>query len=280
MISPRLEALKVFSLLRVGAGLSILLNQLLVQYPHWQEFYGKQGMVNPNLFQFFSWSPLFAIWQNDAIKFFIFILGVVFSFMFISGIFARWVHIPLFAILLSFHLANPLVIHEPQQITLLLFFILWFVPYESHFSLKRSQGFETYESMKVSETKKIIFCIQLFLGYYYFLAGIKKIPDPLWLSGEALSIFLNSAYLGIENGFSSLFLNSWASKIASWSAILFELSFLPLSFTRWRFWLIPVGVVFHGANILLLDVGYFWIAMLMWYPVLLFKTDAKKSWAL
>ena len=133
------------------------------------------------------------------------------------------------------------------------------------------------------ETKiafRILFCFQLFLGYYYLIAGLKKIPDPLWLSGEALAVFLDSAYLGIENGFSSLVRTPWISKVGTWMALLFELSFLPLVFTRWRVYLIPAGFLFHVANIFLLDVGFFWTAMLMWYPVLMIRMDARKPLAL
>jgi hypothetical protein len=277
---PKLNSLQVFALLRVGVGLAFLFNQLMVQLPNFSSFYGNQGMINPSLFQFFSWSPLFLVWEHETLKLILLGIGVLFSLAFTVGLWARWVHLPMFILCLLFHLANPLVIHEPQQLSMLLLFLLFFVPYEGAFVQRRSRGFETYESMDAKTSSRVILCLQFFLGYYYFIAGAKKLPDPLWLSGEAVSVFIQSSYLGLDNSFSQLFTLPLLSKLASWSALIFELSFLPLILTPWRVWLIPVGVVFHGANIFMFDVGFFWLAMLIWYPTLLFKKDAKKSWAL
>ncbi len=271
MILPRFNDQQVFSALRVTCGLHLLAQQLFVQLPNFNSFYGKTGMVNPDLFKFFRSSPLFLIWEMDRLKFSLLLLVIVFSLLFTLGIWARLIHVPLFAMTLFFQLANPMVVHEPQQLLQLLLLLLWFVPYESHFRLIPSSGFESYEFLQEKWGRRIVYLLQGFLGFYYLLAGLKKLPDPLWRSGEAVAVFLNSPYLGRSWVPIELFAWSPFSIVASYATLAFELLFLLVVFTRHRAYLFLGGILFHTAIFLFFDVGFFWAAMWMWYPILLYR---------
>ncbi len=276
MILPRLNDQQVFSALRVTCGLHFLLLQLLIQLPNFNTFYSAQGMVDPYLFEFYRQSPLFFIWPWDGLKFFLFIVTILLSGFFALGLWARIVHLPLFFLTLSFQMANPMVIHEPQQLLQLLLFVLWFVPYENHYCIKRSMGFDSYEYLREKWGRKCVYVIQGFLAYYYLLAGIKKLPDPLWRSGEAVGVLLKSPYLGRSHFLVDWLTQSSLTRMATYSVLAFELLFITLVFTRHRVYLFWMGVMFHLSIFIFMDVGLFWAAMLMWYPVLLFKKDAKK----
>ncbi len=275
MLLPRLNDQQVFSALRITCGLHFLMLQLFIQLPNFDIFYSSHGMVRPGLFQFYRLSPLFYIWQWDSLKFVLFLATIVLSVFFTVGLWARIVHLPLFFMTLCFQMANPMVIHEPQQLLQLLLLLLWVLPYEKHYCLKPSPGFDSYEYMREKWGRRCVYALQAFLAYYYLLAGIKKLPDPLWRSGEAVGVLLSSPYLGRSN-----FLVDWLTgspflKLTTYSVLVFELLFVALVFTKHRVYLFWMGVLFHFSIFIFMDVGLFWAALLMWYPVLLFKTDAK-----
>lgn len=273
--SVDLDFNQAFSSMRILCGFHLILFAFFVQWPNYLSFYSASGMVRPELFQFFSRSILFCVWENELLKITLFGTFTIFSFFFCFGFFARAIHLPLFLINTLFLSANPMVLHEPQQLTQVLLFLLFFVPYEGAFTMRKTKSFLTYESIDKKVAEHIIFAMTLFLGLYYFLAGFKKLPDPGWLEGSALKALLRTPYLGKDNVLVDLFSIDGFTQVANWTALFFELTFIFAIFTPLRRFYLVMGVIFHILNIFLFDVGTFWMAMFMFYPLLLFKKDAK-----
>ena len=162
---------------------------------------------------------------------------------------------------ISLHNANPLIIHEPQQIAnfFLLVSILW-------------------PSSKNDDACVVMHRLMLaFLCCYYIFAGLKKLPDPLWIQGEALRILMQWPPLARDNFLNEFLLRHPAFlKFATWFTLIFELGFSFVVWTRWRLFLIPVGILFHLLIGLTFQVGTFGWIMMAWYAFLLRPDEQKK----
>ncbi|OYZ18101.1 MAG: hypothetical protein B7Y39_14130 [Bdellovibrio sp. 28-41-41] len=220
-------------------------------------WFGKNQMVTlrtpdfPTVFDFFNQSPV-------IIQVF---LGMT---IVIWGLFAldklnRWGQVLLFFLNVSIHNANPYIIHEPQQmVNLLLMIQIFFLP----------------SSAKQPVDKNILQILSVFLGVYYLLAGLKKLPDALWLHGQALEILLLWPPFFKGNLF-TLFLknNSYLLVFTNYLVLVFELLFLPLLFSRLRRWLFLLGLLIHLGISASMEVGTFSWIMLCWY-LLVFPVEA------
>lgn len=154
---------------------------------------------------------------------------------------------------ISFHNANPLIIHEPQQILNFLLASFLFLPLDDE--TEPSQG--------------VLTLLLGFLGVYYLAAGVKKLPDPMWWSGEAFGAYLRWEALGKENALTQFILWSGLDRVLGWFALVYELLFLVLCWTRARAALFVTAVVFHLGIWLCLDVGHFGLVMIAWCTLLL-----------
>lgn len=152
----------------------------------------------------------------------------------------------LLALQLSLHHANPLIIHEPQQIAnfLLVVSLLW--PSRP-------------DHPQVPGLRRIMVMI---LCSYYLVAGLKKLPDARWWEGDALRLLLGWGPLARQNPWVARLLElPWLLKVGTWSTLLFELSFPLIALTRWRQFLIPVALLFHALIASTLEVGTFGLIM-------------------
>ncbi len=265
---------EVLGLLRIGNGFSLLIYQFWILLPNWSDFFSKTGFVSPDKFSLYPASWIFTFWEMDLVKAGLFILMLLLTLFYTCGVFAKLSLIVLIPLVIGFHLANPMIIHEPQQLTNLLMVILFFLPIEDAFVLRR--GKDPWKKLPAAKLQIILMSMILFLGFYYLLAGLKKLPDMNWVRGEAVGMIAGWPYLGRNHYFAAVLQNPVVNFCVTWGALVFELSFLPLMFTRWRYMLLVVGFIFHFALAMFLDVGLFFWAMLQWYPLLLI-TPLRKS---
>lgn len=214
--------------------------------------FGAHGMIERK-FLYAKGPSLFFVLPWDSVVWISLFALIALAGAFFAGWLNRWGLLALFALNLSFHHANPYIHGEPQALTSLFLFAFFFWP------LKDGEEPDPFYSR----------ALVAFLGFYYLIAGLKKLPDPLWLSGEAVGAF--ARWDGISSGTAiSRWVGSTSAvgKIATYATILFELSFLPLLFTRFRTWLIAIGLAFHAAVACTLQVGTFSALMFVWYLLL------------
>lgn len=239
--------------MRVALGLYLVLYYAALSL-RLGDFFGPGSMVDPSLVLIPS--PLFLVWNQTVMRLLIVLLFAL-TGLFIAGYRARLVLVPLFALHLAFHHANPYIIHEPQQLTNLLLVCGFFIPIERGGA---RNGIDA----------KIVKALNAYLGCYYFIAGAKKLSDPLWRRGEALWNLVQwdpGRKWGAVPDF--LIAHPNLCRLGSWAALLFELSFIFLVFTRARPWLMVAGLLFHLTIYLTLEVGSFSYVMLPWYALLL-----------
>jgi hypothetical protein len=269
VISRDFSELEIFDLLRILNGIGILIYYFTVLIPRFDKLFLKNGFVSPETFVFYpkSWSFYFQDFQFGLVLLFGVSLFLLMAYT--LGFFAKWALIILLPIHLGFHAANPFIIHEPQQLSNLLLILTLFLPIENKWVLKKRR--DMFPELKIRESRLILQSLLVYLSLYYFFAGIKKIPDPFWLKGTAVSDILNWPYLGRENPLTLLIKIPSLSKVLTYLTLLFELGFIFVAFTRFRRVLIIIGFFFHLSIGLTMDVGLFFWAMMAWYPVLLIR---------
>ena len=207
-------------------------------------YFGSQGMINPDLIVLPKWSFIFLIWNQMEWITVSFIFMVVLNVLFVGGVGGRKVAVGLLFFQLSFYNANPLIIHEAQQIANFLLLASLFLPYRAAPCFFQKK--DCVSNRKLDEAALLVNLLIIFLGVYYFFAGAKKIPDPLWRSGEALKYLIIWPGTGYDNVLTDFLLRHESlMKVVTYMTLIFELLFLPLIFTRWRIYLIILGVTMH-----------------------------------
>ncbi|HRO66291.1 MAG TPA: hypothetical protein PL182_01860 [Pseudobdellovibrionaceae bacterium] len=114
--------------------------------------------------------------------------------------------------------------------------------------------------------------IALHAGYSYLKAGIVKLAQRDWRSGEALPVFLKRSLLStaVRAGF-FLEKRRKLSRFLGWLTMFFEASVVGLLFFpegRWPYMVLALG--FHFGNFVLFGLNrFFWIWLAAW-PALLY----------
>lgn len=212
-------------------------------------FFSDEGMVNRDLLSPFDFTSVLFLFPGNPFLFLFYFVTLGLALLLALGKLSRpWLAL-LFVLNLSFHHANPYIIHEPQQITnlLLLLFVL-FLP------IKKNVPADPFI------VKTIIVC----LGVYYFVAGVKKLPDPAWIHGHAVGELLSWSGLARGQWGGSLSHYVWLNKLITYSSLAFELTFIFVCLSRWRRAWLCFAVFFHLGIFLFMEVGSFSAIMLVW----------------
>lgn len=268
---------KILSYVRLICGLNLLVFQFFVVLPNFTEIYSTASFFTPSLDLTlntgdFSFSGLAYLGNLGRIIFLV--IWIVCSLGLIYGL-SNWAFWVLLVLLNSqFHGLNPLIVHEPQQILNFLILILPFLnctAYKGPELLDFKSGTEDKASLEIG-------LLTFFLGFYYLLAGFKKLPIQAWREGSGFKETLS--WNGIARpwleSIEPYFNNPTIDFILTgmnYSILVFEITFLIIVFTKFKRFLIPLGVTFQMLNLILFDVGLFFIIMLSFYPVLLSKSN-------
>ena len=254
-------------LFRVALG-AYLFYYYATLIPDFFVYFGPSSMIAPGLLPPPRLSPLFLIWHPAPLLAALAALLVLLG-LFTVGIQPKRLLIPLWLLHLSFHHANPLIIHEPQQLANLFLLCCFFLPIDSGPALL-SAADPTPLARRQEQAAPIIRLLLIALAVYYAVSGLKKLPDPLWRSGSALWYLLQWPPFGKPNAVTALLLaHPTLAVVFTYGTLAFELSVPFLLFTRRRPLLLLAGVVFHGLIALTMEVGGFMPIMLVWYALAL-----------
>lgn len=219
-----------------------------------QDFFGAHGWMKNSLRDdFFS-----VLFLSDSDYWRWFLIGVMFVLMalFYKGLLNRIGLLFFYLINLSFYLWNPLIVHEPQPIMDLFFISFFFLPMK-----ERDHNYDPW----IKNT------LIVFLGVYYFLAGVKKLPDPNFLNGSALGSIISWPIMAKNVKFNLFFIKyfSWVLLVFNYATLIFEMGFIFFVFTRYRIYLIFFGILLHVLIYMTLEVGNLSFVMILWYVLLL-----------
>lgn len=107
----------------------------------------------------------------------------------------------------------------------------------------------------------------------YVIAGLVKLRQPAWRSGEALRTFLSSTRYGAP-AFVREYSTAASSRLLSAAVIGFECSF-PLAFLDARGCLavLAIGICFHAANAIVFGLNRFLFAWAAAYPAVWYSSQ-------
>lgn len=249
----------------LGSYLILYYTRFLVGTPGWRFYFSAHGMVDRALLGDYRYPSLLFLFPSPVFLNFctagLFILAVLFA---LGRLSRPWVML-LFILNLSFLQANPYILHEPQHLANL--FLLSFAVF---FPVRNGQPADPF----------LIKTLIIALGIYYFVAGLKKLPDPSWRSGVAVGELIAWADIAKTSWGSFLLSHIVLNRFFSYSTLLFELSFVFVCLSRWRFYWLAVGLAMHVGILLTMDVGTISEIMLVWYFLLLKLPDTSSSAAL
>ena len=269
------DSLTEAGLFRAALGAYLLFYDLIL-LPGLFLYFGPGGMVQPDLLPPPRLSLLFLFWNPPMIAV-LFALMMILTVLFAAGLFNKGALVLLIALRVSFNNANPLILHEPQQLSNLFLLSFLFLPLKAPPALFALQS--SPDSGQAGGTAEIVRLLVLFLGVYYFAAGCKKLLDPLWRQGQAVHFLLLWPFSGKDTVFTRLILRApVVSQCLNYGALVFELSFVFLIFTRLRPALILFGLLMHLGIYLTMEVGTFSQIMAVWYALLLDRRT-KQSFA-
>ncbi|MCX7979131.1 MAG: hypothetical protein N2578_09025, partial [Bdellovibrionaceae bacterium] len=174
--------------------------------------------------------------------------------MFALNFLPRWGQYFLFLLNISFHHANPYIIHEPQQMANLMLLL---------------QIFVFPEDAKRNVDPRLTRLLQLWLGVYYLLAGLKKIPMEIWQDGTAVAALIQWSPFLKEGWLTDLILSQadWLSPFLTWTVLGWEILFLPLTLSRYRAVALWLGIFVHTGIWFCMEVGSFSFMMMVWYSL-------------
>jgi hypothetical protein len=249
--------LKIFpqneiDLFRKGLAI-VILSYYFSLLTFFSEFFGEEGFINKSY-----WSESFTLFKlHSSLDLrYLLLLGIFSCSIFLFfGKLSRYGLLFFYLINLSFYNWNPLIIHEPQPLMNL--FLL------SFFLLPLKEG-EEYD--KFYKNGLIIF-----LGVYYFLAGIKKLIDINFINGTALYKIISWSVMA-KNFELNLMIVHYLKPfliVSNYLTLLFEMGFIFFVFTKYRKYLIIFGVLLHILIYITLEVGNFSWVMILWYTLLL-----------
>ena len=211
-------------LFRKGLAI-VILSYYVSLLSFFSEFFGDKGFINK-----FYWSGSITIFKlHSSMDLRYLLLAGIFtcSIFLFFGKMNRFGLLFFYLINLSFYNWNPLIVHEPQPI-MNLFLLCFFL-----FPLKDGEEFDKFYKNGLI----------IFLGFYYFLAGIKKLPDINFINGTALYKIISWSVMA-----KSLELNLKIVQylkplliLSNYLTLLFEMGFIFLIFTKYRKYLIIFG---------------------------------------
>lgn len=261
------NALLQIGFFRITLGIYLLIYNV----PFWPKLdlmYGSDSMLPPGyLPDYLVRAPAYFPWPEQWFPL-LFAVMLIFIVVFTCGLLSTWMIVPLYLLQVYFYHANPLIIHEAQPLANLFLFLFFFLPPDSAPRINVGRGF-VFTKENTAELKTLLTIIIAFFGVYYFVVGVKKLPDPLWRQGSALQYILDWNGVARENWLNALVSGQpWLARIMSYGTLCFEMSFLFFIFTRLRIYYIFAGLALHGGIFLTMDVGSLSLALIVWYALL------------
>ena len=254
-------------LFRLALG-TYLLYYYLTLLPDLLYYFGPNGMVQPSLLPKSCISLLFVVWTPSAVVI-LFTLMMILILWFTAGLLNKKVFLLLIILQASFYNANPSIINESQPLANLFLLSFLFLPLNAP-PVFFPQKQRSFDEKQLREAKQIVNLLIFFMGLYYFMVGIKKLPDPLWRGGEAVHYLVNWIPIKKNTILAQIIrATPLLAKGMTYGTLCFELSFIFLIFTKLRPLLIIVGMMIHLGINLALEVGTLSQIMMVSYALLL-----------
>jgi hypothetical protein len=269
--------------LRIGVGLVLLIDVLVLYWPHVGAFFGAGSLGSPEVFAGrydaprWNWSLLLGLdesWQFSLA----FAVWAVAALGLMLGVGARFCAFVAWALSVSVIHANPYLHNGGDFVRTILLFYLMLSPCGAVWSLRpspRPPSDSGEKSVFVAAWPLRLLFLQMTI--MYFMNGVHKLPGPGWRSGDI------THYLLQDLTWSRLVLADvqvpyWLAQTLTWTVLVWELTFPLLVLLPWaRNTALWMGVAFHVATGLGMELGLFPLyALCMYLPLVPWERCGKE----
>lgn len=217
--------LKGASLVRIGLGLLILYNYIIVYFQR-GALYGPNGILGPEHKGFTLYNLNSSLWYFE----FLYHAGIIFAILFIVGYKGRVISIINYILTMSFIQQGFLLTDGGDNLMYLLLFYLLFANTTAYYSLdavnnKKRKGINRKCELQNIFTNFAIYACIVQICILYFISGLYQVSGNMWSNGTALY------YIAQVDSFSNpyltkLFLNNeYLMVFITYSSILVKLAF-------------------------------------------------------
>jgi Vitamin K-dependent gamma-carboxylase len=243
--------------LRIGTGLIFLIDLLLTAFQGISTLFGPGGLAGPGMWpevfteRTFTWSLLRWL-PPESGPWIVFALGFAASAGLIAGWKPRLMALLGWMVAVSLFNSGVVLNNAGDRIRNILLFLLIFCPSGAVWSIsaKVPASGQTVHPWMI----RILFIQLVFI---YFMNGVYKLSSPPWLEGRILNDVLNHA--GWSHISPDLLpISPGIARLLTWFTLLWEVGFpIWVLDPRIRVIALAIGVGFHLATLLLLEVGIF-----------------------
>ena len=262
------------SILRFLLGFFIF-KDFVVYLTNKKFLFQKNGIVSYGLYSdiitYYNFSFLNFNFHSNWVIFLFLTTGLVFSFLFMLGIFQRFSVVVLFFLLLVFKMRNIYLLDGGDNvISVILPFYLFVNTYSYS---KKYEEFKKIKAFKITIIESLIsnyfaFAIMIQICIIYFFAGIHKLQGELWRDGTALYYILNSDDFSPTELNKSITNSLLVVKLITWFTILFQLTFpIMIWFNRTKKTYIYLGITLHLGIFLIMKIDNFSFVMISCYAI-------------
>lgn len=277
--------LRSLALLRIGLAL-IIIAELIIRAGDLTAHYSDAGVVPRTLLKEIS-SPFY--WSINSISGEPFVQGLVFLFAgliaiaLLVGYRTRLATIAMWALIISIHNRNPVLIFAADHVLRALLFWAMFLPLGANYSIDSALNSSTEKLPKrIVSAATLAFMIQMVL-IYAGSAAFKTKSELWWPDGDAVYYALSFDAYATAFG---QFLRSFPQpilKLLTWAALWFEwlgpfLIFIPFRITFFRCVAVVSFILLHISFGLCFELGIFpYLSIVSWLAFI--PTVVWDSWA-
>jgi len=267
------------SVLRFLIGF-LLFKDFLIYFVNRNFLFDNKGIVSYNTYldiiEYYKLEWLYIDFLNQTNVAIFCCIGVLFSFLFMIGIFQRLSTIILFLLLFVFKIRNLYLLDGADNVVLVLLPFFLFIDthsFSQKYNFFKNKYFVSKNNVVVNIfSNYFLIAITVQLCIVYFFSGLHKLQGEAWRNGTALYYILNSDDFS-PTRFNSFFTNYlWLVKLCSWTTIVFQLTFPIFIFIKQtKKWIILTGVLLHIGIFIMMKIDNFSLLMISCYAI--FFTD-------
>lgn len=256
--------LKGASLARIGLGIIILYNYLIVYFQR-GVIYGPMGIIGDQMNSY----TLYNLFSSNLYFEIIYHTGILFAILFILGYKGRIVSVINYILTLSFIRQGFLITDGGDNLMYLLLFYLLFANTTAYYSLDALKKKEvnkekhTYKISSVFHNFSIVFCI-VQICILYFISGLYQVQGEMWANGTAVYYIMQADVFSNPNLTSFVTNNDYLMVLATYASIIVKLAFPFLILnTKTKYFAVISIVGFHVGIGIFMGLITFSLTMIM-----------------
>jgi len=263
------------SVLRFLIGF-LLFKDFLIYFINRSFLFDNKGIVSYNTYldivNYYKLGWLYIDFLNQINVNIFCCLGVLFSFLFMIGIFQKISAVILFFLLFVFKIRNLYLLDGADNVILVLLPFFLFIntySFSQKYNFLKNKYFVNKNNAVVNLfSKYFLTAITIQLCIVYFFSGLHKLQGGVWRDGTALYYILNSDDFS-PTKFNYFFTNYlWLVKLCSWTTIVFQLTFPIFIFIKQtKIWTIMIGVLLHIGIFFMMKIDNFSLLMISCYAI-------------